>query len=310
MAKQRWATFSVADHLDLRALVPDVLLFDRLVFPYPADQDEEANWAMKKWDPKLLQYCLVELAELVYPVEWGEGQHQEFDSNMERAANIDKLPVSPVKWKGDKVDDAKRWEIEKYMTRSMLRDKILEERGADYLVMPCYRSQEAFLKDQKMRITPADSNSRREALAMLVGQKMRVPDAADPKVALKLATNLARDAGYQRCRRALFNWQETVIQRDQSIRDDAQELDDLISDLNNYIATQKAKERSQWIFFVLKRLVSIPELAHPLGTVKTAIEIGEFVSDRGGEMVPGAMAAFHHIRERVIEASVARGVGR
>jgi hypothetical protein len=30
----------LAGHLDIRALVPDILLFDRLAFPFPADEKE------------------------------------------------------------------------------------------------------------------------------------------------------------------------------------------------------------------------------------------------------------------------------
>jgi hypothetical protein len=33
MPLQLWATFSVVDHLDLEALVADVLLYDKLIIP-------------------------------------------------------------------------------------------------------------------------------------------------------------------------------------------------------------------------------------------------------------------------------------
>jgi len=65
MAKQRWGTFSVADHLNVRSLVPDVLLFDRLVFPYPSDKAEWTYWNREGWDPALLDYCFLKLEELV-----------------------------------------------------------------------------------------------------------------------------------------------------------------------------------------------------------------------------------------------------
>jgi hypothetical protein len=35
MSTEVWATYSVEDHLDRRALAADIMLFDRLVFPVP-----------------------------------------------------------------------------------------------------------------------------------------------------------------------------------------------------------------------------------------------------------------------------------
>ncbi len=44
MAKHRWATFSVEDHIDVTQLIPDILSFDRLIFPYPPDAQERKRW--------------------------------------------------------------------------------------------------------------------------------------------------------------------------------------------------------------------------------------------------------------------------
>ena len=35
MPRQRWGTFSVRDHQDAGQLIPEVLLYDRLIFPVP-----------------------------------------------------------------------------------------------------------------------------------------------------------------------------------------------------------------------------------------------------------------------------------
>jgi hypothetical protein len=40
---ERWATFSVKDHTDTRALVADLVMYDRLVFPFPSD-DMTREW--------------------------------------------------------------------------------------------------------------------------------------------------------------------------------------------------------------------------------------------------------------------------
>jgi hypothetical protein len=296
MAKKRWATFSVADHLDIRSLVPDVLLFDCLAFPYPADQDELAYWEEKKWDPKQLDYCVSMLGEFAYLVDWGGGERKGIPTNIAQAADFEALSESPFQ-KDKKI----KWEHAKQWTRMKIRDAVKEKRGKDLWVMPCYRSRSAFLQDQDATITVADRNSRREALALLVGQKMRVPDDADPKVALRLAIDLARDGGYQRSRRALDNWQEDVVQRDQSTEDDAQDLADLISDLNKYVTAATHNQREQWFFFAWKRLLGLG--GNPFVAVGGAtMEVVQIAKGRKIEVPEGPMAAFHHVRERVIEA--------
>jgi hypothetical protein len=45
--KEVWATYSVRDHLAPKAFVADVMLYDRLVIPVPAENDE-SHWA--EWD--------------------------------------------------------------------------------------------------------------------------------------------------------------------------------------------------------------------------------------------------------------------
>jgi hypothetical protein len=39
-----WGTFSVRDHLEPRAFVADVLLYDRIVVPTLPDGDDPASW--------------------------------------------------------------------------------------------------------------------------------------------------------------------------------------------------------------------------------------------------------------------------
>jgi hypothetical protein len=303
MARKRFATFSVADHLDVRALAADVLLFDQLAIPYPAGPKDWDYWVKKEWDPKLLEYCLVELEDLALPIAWGKEERDKFRANIQNAEELEQLTVSPIKWMRG-VEEAQKWEVAKQWTRATVGQIVQELRGTDFWMMPCYRSPDAFLRNQNARIAPADSNSRREALALLVGQKMRVPDSADPKLALRLAVELARNESYLRSRRQLFNWQEEVIHREQSERDDAQELDDLIAELNDHVAKTKSKTRVQWIFYALKRAIGMVE--NPVAMVANAtIEGAEIITDREATP-PGPMAAFHHVQKRVIEASVPR----
>jgi hypothetical protein len=302
MARKRWATFSVADHLDVLGLVPDILLFDRLAFPFPADEKEWTYWDEQGWEPSLLRSILTQLGDLALPVEWGDEQRARFATNMQQAEVVDKLALSPIKF-AQPFDLEIHWENEKYMTRYMIGNYVQEERGTDFWVMPRYPSYDAFLRDQGAKIAPADHKTRREKLALLVGQKMMVPHHADPGRALRLAVELAQDDGYLRRRRDLFNWQETVIQRDQSPRDDLEELQDLIADLNEMIARQRSQRREQWVFYALKRAADVLTGDFLGFAADAAIEAAEIMRDRP-DTPGGAMAAFHHVRARVLEPSI------
>jgi hypothetical protein len=50
--KEVWATYSVRDHLAPKAFVADVMLYDRLVIPVPAENDEShlAEWDVARQD--------------------------------------------------------------------------------------------------------------------------------------------------------------------------------------------------------------------------------------------------------------------
>src|SRR5437764_7961796 len=90
ITKELWATYSVKDHLEPRALAADIMLFDRLVFPVPekphlpnsapahmpgpvewrADATEWARWRQKRWDPAGQQKLLTLIEKVVRKVPW------------------------------------------------------------------------------------------------------------------------------------------------------------------------------------------------------------------------------------------------
>jgi hypothetical protein len=51
--REVWGSLSVADHTRSRALMAEVLLFDRVVMPVPPadDVEEQERWRIKRWDP-------------------------------------------------------------------------------------------------------------------------------------------------------------------------------------------------------------------------------------------------------------------
>lgn len=65
---ETWGTYSVRDHSRSRAFVADVLLYDRLMIPYPPNEAEVERWKTSGWDPDRLKTCLQTLGDLAVPV--------------------------------------------------------------------------------------------------------------------------------------------------------------------------------------------------------------------------------------------------
>jgi hypothetical protein len=76
--RERWGSFSVADHTATERLVTDVLLYDRLVFPVPPDETERARWRQNGWEPELLDERLTQLRDRAIKVPWDEKNRHQF----------------------------------------------------------------------------------------------------------------------------------------------------------------------------------------------------------------------------------------
>ena len=101
MSREVWGTFSVKDHCHQRAFVAEVLLYDRLVIPYPPDEHERSRWADQGWDPQRLDQMLKVLDErwdrdnpwatldppgLVRPVPWDHSRRAQWATRQTAAA--------------------------------------------------------------------------------------------------------------------------------------------------------------------------------------------------------------------------------
>jgi hypothetical protein len=58
MSTEYWATYSVKDHTAKKAFVADLMLYDRIVVPFPPDDKEAVRWERKGWEPKRLERLL------------------------------------------------------------------------------------------------------------------------------------------------------------------------------------------------------------------------------------------------------------
>ncbi len=307
MAKQRWAAFSVADHLDPAALVPDILSFDRLVFPYPRDEQEWNFWESEGWNPRLLDVCLTDLGDLARPFEWGEPERAKFRTRLAEMMAINQLGVSAAAHNArcEATTGRSRWEIAKQATRITIGDEVKYQFGDDCWVMPRYGSLAALQADKWFVIKPDDRERRRTRLAVLIGHELAVPVSADPLKATNLAIELARDGGFQRARRALYEQQELTVLQEQSGIIDARAFADSVADFNRQVHGRTKDVRTCWIFTVLKSVKDGLEiLEKPFSSLLgIGLEIAETASDWSEEIPLGPVAVFHYAKRRVFDPS-------
>lgn len=109
MSDELWATYSVKDHLNARALAADIMLFDRLVFPVPEkgqirgrpdkpgpvewteNPEEWKRWVQKGWDPDHQKELLELLRPVIRMVEWDSAapDHLQYRSEAAKLAAHD-----------------------------------------------------------------------------------------------------------------------------------------------------------------------------------------------------------------------------
>jgi hypothetical protein len=193
MPIERWATFAVNDHLQDNSFVADVLLYDKLVVPYPPPDDSEElkRWQVEEWSPAWLDSLREILGDLVEPVPWNEYRRSQFSD----------------RWKSAEQAGEDAYATTRMMLKQEFTSKTSE---AGNPVRPVV----AFQSERELqRSVQSDVRGGVERLGMVFKHKFFVPDSAIESHTdlLRRAVDLARDAEFINARRALYDWQEGVI---------------------------------------------------------------------------------------------------
>ncbi|MEW5787554.1 MAG: hypothetical protein AB1899_06850 [Pseudomonadota bacterium] len=272
MTKEVWGTFSVKDHLDPRAFVAEVMLYDRLVIPVPPDDDERLRWETNQWDPKRLEALLKILGDRAYPVPWDTARQAKWKARYEAGSDVAQAA-------GDWAFAATRTELTEKLPRhvtgiqvvthydsvaDMTRELGIRERGAE--PMPVYGG----------------------AVLAILGQEFFVPD--DPRWShadlLKQAVELSSERTAGRKRAAFWRWQREFFD-DKGITDQhavqaaVEEMQDLLEDQKADILRKGIRTGSQFAFLAGSLTVGV--LGGPLsllGIGGAFLSIGQFVADK------------------------------
>lgn len=289
MSKERWGTFSVKDHTNTQALATDVLLYDRLVFPAPPKNNQEARewWTTKRWDPDFLDSRLKQLGTLAKTFDWGLEQHRVFKSEMSRTLAASDLA---------NMAEEQKAELPYQMTRMIVaqEQKNLLPKRQDVAVVAAYQTKRDFSEDFILRHVK-DRNAR---LGYLIGCALNVPKTGNPDATLEKAIGIACSASFRRKRRSLYNWQDEVISKDQPVKDDLVEFMDLISDYNAEVKAAVNKTRKRFVFVVGTVALDLASglLGNPLAGFGGFLAVAEFMAaDQRQMLESGPTAMFHHI---------------
>jgi hypothetical protein len=317
-SRQRWGTFSVVDHLSSDPFVADVLLYDQLVIPVPADGNDRERWEKIGRNPSRLEACLKILGPLAQPVSWGDPQRETFKTRFAatQAVAFDTSNIASMQAQGG--DPL-------YLTRVLLTKEFLPELPPDVtsvLAVAAYPSRSACQKEVPFTVLqnpPSEAvQARRERLGYLLRYRFLVPsgDGRADMDLLREAVDLATKDDFQKKRAVVHNWQEDIISKgipdDRAIR----EMENFLKDYTKYMQGKLRKGRWRWAHMLASAglglglgvaAVAVPMVAVPAGlaatTVGAAAPIAQFVLfDRDESTPPGesATAAMFYSAQRVM----------
>lgn len=299
MNRQRWGTFSVRDHLVRNAYVADVLLYDRLVIPYPPNTEERNRWFERGWQPDLQEKKLQILGDLGYATPWDDQKKDYYFQKRRNAFNRD------VAFDLANVQAAIRDKMDPYyMTRIVLAQEGLPpipDSVSKVWAMAAYPAMNYYADDRHLRT----EEDRREVLNMLISNRFLVPDdsAIDPDDLLKEAIQLASKDETRKKREALYKWQDTIIEEqippDEAIR----EMEDLLEQYNKVLRNAKTKMVYKYSFLAIEVGLGLAgtTLGAPIATAAALAAIVKFtLLDRKPEINAGdcdAAAMIHDFQK-------------
>jgi|HubBroStandDraft_6_1064221.scaffolds.fasta_scaffold49495_4 hypothetical protein len=291
MSRQRWGTFAVMDHLLPNPFIADVLLFDRLVLPYPPDQQERIRWS--QWKPDHLDACLEALGKRAYKVHWDKLQQIAYKEE-QASASAALRRMDQLKYVSDPGG----------MTRMVLvknvQNQMNELDARPPLVMTAYPSAIRFKNDSG--IDPKKLDSGR--VKALFSHRFLVPKCA-PADELKLLKDLvALSSGKEFAdkREMFYQWQEDVVLKENLNAVQAvNEMESLLRELDEITKKATKKRYMKFACLVLDIGADFVPMGHTMEKIgKGTLKVAQFAVD-GKEVIArselGAAAMFHDARK-------------
>lgn len=296
MPYERWGSLSVKDHTNPVLLVPELLLYDRLVIPTPSDDKEVERWEKAGWQPDNLDKLLKELGPLARIKPWDSTRREVFQKRMDE--------LQAIQSDASDIVEEVREELPYQLTRRILAQEEVSELPDDVTnvnVVCAYQSENDFRADWYLDTNPDE----RSHLGMLFGHQLAVPDIKDPKDALSEAIKLSRDAEFRQARRAFYDWQLQVMRKGYDPKRAVEEMHYLIGVYNDIVkkAVRKVYLKAAFTLAGVSLGIAGATLWNPIALASSVLAVVEFATfDRkpvieAGEAAPAAM--FHDIEAKL-----------
>jgi hypothetical protein len=289
-----WGCYSVADHLADRAFVADLLLYDRLVVPVPAEDDRK-RWEVEEWNPDR-QAELLEIAKpFVKRVEWSASLRAQFDQ--ESSASLAAVDIDEASAEGTRPSP---FELTRRVIAKELRDDIVDQKG-DVVAVGVYAQPDRFDREwQLVRqfpfiqrdsvVTPGElrevtevSPADRQRLAKLVVTRLVVPDdGADDHEVLRRTVDLISDATVAERRAAFQQLIGSLAAKGRPDKTVVGEVEDLLTGLNESIKKRTKRQRARIALHVVTTAEGAAALwAPPVAiAIPATAAVGELVIKR------------------------------
>ncbi len=293
MSRERWGTFSVRDHMRPQPFAADVLMYDRLVIPHPADPIERDRWSQAGWAPGRLDSILEvlradgdESKRHAIPVPWNQYTDELFKQRAATAQIVDR-------------------EANYGLTRRLLATELRPPGPAGAIpvaIVAAYPSIDAVEEEW----LPTDDQERHETLSIALAHQFLVPEpqGKTEMELLREAVDLADDSEFREKRAQMYKWQDDAIRTGISCGNSLQEMAEYVEEYN--AATKKAVGTVYKKFAFTLIPIGISALGGPLalaGAVGGIANLIRFwIFDRKPVVQAGqsgAAAMFHTIREEL-----------
>lgn len=294
VVRERWGTLSVVDHIDQVNLATNLLLYDRLVFPVPGEEDWGV-WKKKEWEPDLQEKRLVKLEGLAIPKRWSTELREEHRHNMEE--------LNWIIEDAEGIIEEQRKQLGYELTRRILQQKKYElPKNVHHVdVVTAYRSKGAFLEG--CQFSEEATEERKQAqLSFMLGNKIAIPKNMNPRRFLAKAIELARNEEFREKRQAFYDWQVDVIETGYSEEYALKEMDQMIIDYNSCIKNKMKDVTYKFVFTLANVALAVAEAAagSPFVLANGFLAVVSFfMSDLTRDINAGAAkpaAMFHDIR--------------
>ena len=238
--RPRWGTFSVIDHKDTAALVPEILLYDRLVFPVPDGDAETKRWSEAGRDLDLLKLRLDELQGLVHTTPWTKELHDDWSLRWEHMKKLGQdtqtvaMGITPMVLAMSAFSD----HFPPPIMIAAYQDPIMAK--VDLTLSEAFPAPEPSLK-------PSSALDELESkVRALFERRLDMPIVMHPYQTYQKAIKLAHDMKYQQARRSLFDWEDKILASQIPIDAALKELEHLVDTHDEFIkmAFEKTVKRN------------------------------------------------------------------